>query len=245
MDIIEIKNLTKKFKERTAVDNLNLNIKKGEFFALLGGNGAGKTTTIKMLCCLTLPTSGDAIVDNKSIIKNPNEVKQILNVSPQETAVAPKLSIKENLEFISGVYGFNKQESIDKANKIMKEFNLIDRCNDKAKTLSGGMQRRLSLAMALISDPDILFLDEPTLGLDVRARRDLWEHIKTLKGKKTIILTTHYLEEADHLADRIAIIDEGVLKIVGTSSEIKKKTKKKTLEDAFLSLTKGGISDED
>lgn len=237
MKSIEIKNLTKKFKERVAVNNLSLDINEGEFFALLGQNGAGKTTTIKMLCCLTMPTSGDALVMGNSITKEPLKVKQIINVSPQETAVAPNLSIKENLEFICEVYGNSKTESIKKANEMLVKFKLKDRENDKAKTLSGGMQRRLSIAMALISDPKILFLDEPTLGLDVRARNDLWEILLELKGKITIILTTHYLEEADKLADRIAIMHNGSLKALGTSKELEKLSNKNTLEDAFLSLT--------
>lgn len=237
MKSIEIKNLTKKFKERVAVNNLSLDINEGEFFALLGQNGAGKTTTIKMLCCLTMPSSGDALVMGNSITKEPLKVKQIINVSPQETAVAPNLSIKENLEFICEVYGNSKTESIKKANEMLVKFKLKDRENDKAKTLSGGMQRRLSIAMALISDPKILFLDEPTLGLDVRARNDLWEILLELKGKITIILTTHYLEEADKLADRIAIMHNGSLKALGTSKELEKLSNKNTLEDAFLSLT--------
>ncbi|MEA4889757.1 MAG: ABC transporter ATP-binding protein [Clostridiaceae bacterium] len=237
MTAIEITDLTKKFKERTAVDSLNLSIEKGEFFALLGQNGAGKTTTIKMLCCLSAPTSGDAVLLGDSIVKNPEAVKQKLNVSPQETAVAPNLSVKENLELIAGIYGSNKHEARLKAETIIQTFGLNDRTKDKAKTLSGGLQRRLSIAMAMISDPEIIFLDEPTLGLDVRARRELWKSLNLLKGKKTIILTTHYLEEAEALSDRIGIMHQGKLKALGTAEQLKQQTGAASFEDAFLKLT--------
>ncbi|KYD06742.1 ABC transporter ATP-binding protein [Bacillus atrophaeus] len=234
---IEIKNLTKKFKERTAVDNLSLTIKKGEFFALLGQNAAGKTTTIKMLSCLSTPTSGDALMLNDSIVKNPEAVKQKINISPQETAVAPNLSVKENLEFIASIYGSKKQEAEQKAVEMMTKFGLLEREKNKTKTLSGGLQRRLSIAMALISNPQIIFLDEPTLGLDVRARRDLWKVLLELKGKITIVLTTHYLEEVEALADRVGIIHDGKLHAIGTIDELKEKTGHSSLEDIFLTLT--------
>lgn len=237
MNSIEIKGLTRKFKNRKAVDSLELNISEGEMFALLGQNGAGKSTTIKMLSCLLIPTEGDAYMLGKSIKNDYEEVKKFINSSPQETAVAPKLTVKENLELIARIYGCNKQEAVTRAKEMMKDFQLDDRANDKAKSLSGGMQRRLSIAMALISNPKILFLDEPTLGLDVRARRDLWEIIASLKGKITIILTTHYLEEAENLADRIAIMNNGELKVMGTVEEILEKTKAPNFEEAFLSLT--------
>jgi len=237
MAAIEIKNLTKKFKERTAVDSLNLDINKGEIFALLGQNGAGKTTTIKMLSCLTSPTSGDALLMGDSILTAQSAVKQKLNVSPQETAVAPNLTIRENLEMIARIYGYEKNTAKEKADKAIKEFNLTERAGDKAKTLSGGMQRRLSIAMALISAPEILFLDEPTLGLDVRARRELWKVVSALKGRKTIILTTHYLEEAEALSDRIGIMHNGRLKALGTAGELKKLTGKDDFEEVFLLLT--------
>ncbi|MGM0859849.1 MAG: ABC transporter ATP-binding protein [Bacillota bacterium] len=234
---IEIKNLTKKFKERTAVDNLSLTIEKGEFFALLGQNAAGKTTTIKMLSCLSTPTSGDALMLNDSIVKNPEAVKQKINISPQETAVAPNLSVKENLEFIASIYGSKKQEAEQKAVEMMTKFGLLERAKNKTKTLSGGLQRRLSIAMALISNPQIIFLDEPTLGLDVRARRDLWKVLLELKGKITIVLTTHYLEEVEALADRVGIIHDGKLHALGTIDELKEKTGHSSLEDIFLTLT--------
>ncbi|CAI8991609.1 ABC-2 type transport system ATP-binding protein [Bacillus sp. IT-79MI2] len=221
---IIIKNLTKKFKERTAVDNLSLTIKKGEFFALLGQNAAGKTTTIKMLSCLLTPTSGDALMLGDSIIKKPTAVKQKINISPQETAVAPNLSVRENLEFITSIYGSNKQEVKQKAVEMMTKFGLSERAKNKAKTLSGGLQRRLSIAMALISSPQIIFLDEPTLGLDIRARHDLWKTLLELKGKITIILTTHYLEEVEALADRVGIMHGGKLHALGTIDELKENT---------------------
>ncbi|PEA82591.1 ABC transporter ATP-binding protein [Bacillus pseudomycoides] len=237
---IIIKNLTKKFKERTAVDNLSLTIKKGEFFALLGQNAAGKTTTIKMLSCLLTPTSGDALMLGDSIIKKPTAVKQKINISPQETAVAPNLSVKENLEFIARIYGSNKQEAKQKAVEMMTKFGLSERAKNKAKTLSGGLQRRLSIAMALISSPKIIFLDEPTLGLDIRARHDLWKTLLELKGKITIILTTHYLEEVEALADRVGIMHGGKLHALGTIDELKENTGQSSLEDIFLTLTEEG-----
>ncbi|MFJ7735311.1 ABC transporter ATP-binding protein [Lysinibacillus sp. NPDC097287] len=234
---IELENLTKRYGERNAVNQLSLSIQQGEFFALLGQNGAGKTTTIRMLCCLLSPTSGDATMLGDSVVGNPSAVKQKLNVSPQETAVAPNLTIQENLELIARIYGCNKQQSQLKAIEMMDVFGLTERAKNKAKTLSGGLQRRLSIAMALISNPEILFLDEPTLGLDVRARRELWNTLAALKGKITIILTTHYLEEAEALADRIGIMHGGKLHAFGTVEELKESTEKATLEDAFLLLT--------
>lgn len=238
---IAIKNLTKKFKGHTGVDNLSMTIERGEFFALLGQNAAGKTTTIKMLSCLLVPTSGDAIMLGDSIVKKPTAVKQKINISPQETAVAPNLSVQENLEFIASIYGSNKQETEQKATEMMTRFGLSERAKNKAKTLSGGLQRRLSIAMALISNPKIIFLDEPTLGLDVRARRDLWKVLLELKGKITIILTTHYLEEVEALADRVGIMHGGKLHALGTIDELKEKTGQSSLEDIFLMLTEEGV----
>jgi ABC-2 type transport system ATP-binding protein len=237
MAAIQTTNLTKKFKDRTAVDSLNLTIEKGELFALLGLNGAGKTTTIKLLCGLLSPTKGDAELLGDSIVAQPAAVKQKINISPQETAVAPNLSVKENLELIARIYGSNKSEARLKADETMRSFGLSDRSKDKAKTLSGGLQRRLSIAMALISNPEIAFLDEPTLGLDVIARRELWKVMKGLKGKITIVLTTHYLEEAEALSDRIGIMHDGRLKALGTAEQLKKETGKTSFEDAFLAVT--------
>jgi ABC-2 type transport system ATP-binding protein len=234
---IEVKGLTKEFKNRIAVDHLDLEVKQGEIFALLGQNGAGKTTTIKMLTGLLTPTTGEAQVMQHSVIDDMEQIKPLINVSPQETAVASKLSVKENLEFIAMIYGSTKTEAREQTKIMLKKFGLRDRANEKAKTLSGGLQRKLSIAMALISKPAILFLDEPTLGLDVRAKRDLWLVIESLKGKMTVILTTHYLEEAEALADHIAIMDKGKLKIFGTVEKIKENTKTSSLEDAFLAVT--------
>lgn len=234
--MIEIKHLTKKFGDFVVVDNINLSIAQGELFSLLGLNGAGKTTTIKMLSCLIQPTSGDAMVLNKSILSDSQYIKQRINVSPQETAIAPNLSVHENLEMIAGIYGISKQFIHSKVDEMISEFNLTEVHKKKAKLLSGGMQRRLSIAMALISEPEILFLDEPTLGLDVLARRDLWAIIRKLKEKITIILTTHYLEEVEALCDRVAIMQKGKIKAIGTVSELLALTGSKTLEDAFVSL---------
>ncbi|MBQ8573184.1 MAG: ABC transporter ATP-binding protein [Ruminococcus sp.] len=233
---IKTHNLTKKYKDKTVVNNLNLTVDKGEMYALLGVNGAGKSTTIKMLSCLIKPTSGDALLMGKSIKDDETDVKQIISVSPQETSVAPNLTVRENLEFIAGIFGFSKAEAKVKASKMIEEFDMADIEKNRAKTLSGGWQRRLSIAMALISEPEIIFLDEPTLGLDVLARRELWKHIEKLKGKITIILTTHYLEEAEALADRIGIMAKGVLKAEGTADELKAKAGTSDFEEAFVRI---------
>ena len=236
INMITTRNLTKKFGDLIAVDNLNLSIEKGELFSLLGLNGAGKTTTIKMLSCLIQPTSGDAMILNKNLIKDAQFIKQRLNVSPQETAVAPKLSVSENLKLIAGIYGIDKNLIPQKVDEMISVFKLTDVQNKKAKLLSGGMQRRLNIAMALITEPEILFLDEPTLGLDVIARRELWAIIKKLKENTTIILTTHYLEEVEALSDRVAIMQKGKIKAIGTVEELLKQTSSKSLEDAFVLL---------
>ena len=238
MNSIEIKNLTKKFKDKIAVNGIDLKIKQGELFALLGVNGAGKTTTIKMLSGLILPSSGDIFIEDMNMKKDVFKIKEILNVSPQETAIAPNLTVKENLEFMAGVYQIkNKDNKID---ELIKQFKLEEVLNKKAKTLSGGWQRKVSIAISLINDPRILFLDEPTLGLDVIARKELWKIINSLKGKITIILTTHYMEEAESLSDRIGIMSNGKLIDIGTSKELIKKAKTKNFEDAFVTLATGG-----
>ena len=238
MFAIETNNLTKKFKEKTAVHGINLQIKEGELFALLGTNGAGKTTTIKMLSTLILPTDGEIKIEGLDIIKDRQKIKEILNVSPQETAIAPNLSVKENLEFMAGVYQIlNKKEKI---NELIKMFKLEEVLNQKAKTLSGGWQRKVSIAIALINEPKVLFLDEPTLGLDVIARKELWSVIEKLKGKITIILTTHYMEEAESLSDRVGIMAKGNLVDVGTSEELIKRTGVTKFEDAFVKIAAGG-----
>lgn len=239
MTAIEIRGLTKTFRGRMAVDGLDLSIGRGEVFALLGQNGAGKTTTIRMLSCLLRPTAGDAVLLGDSIVERPDAVKAKISVSPQETAVAPKLSVRENLRLMARLYGKGKAEAADAAEAMMAAFGLGERAGDRAKSLSGGMQRRLSIAMALISGPQILFLDEPTLGLDVRARRELWKLVEGLKKQITIILTTHYLEEAAALADRIGIMSRGKMRIVGTAEEIAAATGQTSLEEAFLQLTEG------
>ena len=238
MDAIKTKKLTKRFKDKTAVNGIDLNIKKGELFALLGVNGAGKTTTIKMLSGLILPTSGEIIIDDMNMEKDMFEIKEILNVSPQETAIAPNLTVKENLEFMAGVYQIKDKDK--KIQELIKQFKLDEVLNKKAKTLSGGWQRKVSIAISLINDPKILFLDEPTLGLDVIARKELWKVIEGLKGDKTIILTTHYMEEAESLSDRIGIMANGNLIDIGTSEELIKKTKTKNFEDAFVKIATGG-----
>lgn len=235
---IETKNLSKKFKEKTAVNGIELKINEGELFALLGTNGAGKTTTIKMLSTLILPTDGEIKINGLDIMKDRQKIKEILNVSPQETAIAPNLSVKENLDFMAGVYQIpNKEEKI---NELVKMFKLEEVFKQKAKTLSGGWQRKVSIAIALINEPKILFLDEPTLGLDVIARKELWNIIEKLKGKITIILTTHYMEEAESLSDRIGIMAKGNLVDVGTAEELIKRAGTKNFEDAFVKIATGG-----
>lgn len=244
MVAIKTVNLEKRYKEKIAVNKLNLSIAEGELFSLLGTNGAGKTTTIKMLSCLCSPTSGDAFLLGDSIISNSFAVKEKIAVSPQETAVAPNLTVKENLQLIAEIYGNNKEDAIRKSDEIIRTFGLSEIADSKSKTLSGGWQRRLSIAMALISNPKILFLDEPTLGLDVIARRELWDIVKELKGKITIILTTHYLEEAEALSDRIGIMAKGNLEAVGTATELMERANTMNFEDAFINIsTGGGISE--
>ena len=238
MEAIKTVNLTKKYKDLIAVDNLNLNIIQGELFSLLGVNGAGKTTTIKMLSCLTKPTGGDALVGGHSITNNENNVKQLIAVSPQETAVAPNLSVKENLKLMCGIHGFSKEKSREKLAELSRQFSLQDILSKKAGKLSGGWQRRVSIAMALISEPSILFLDEPTLGLDVLARSELWDVIRALKGKITIILTTHYMEEAEALSDRIGIMKNGKLLVTGTAQSLMEMTSTDRFENAFISIVK-------
>lgn len=236
MRAIQTVNLTKRFGDRVAVDGLNLEVEDGSIFALLGMNGAGKTTTIRILCNLIVADDGQALVFGEDVNKNPEKVKPIINVSPQETAISPVLTVRENLEFIARIYGADKNGAKISANDMLEKFSLKDRANDKAKTLSGGMQRRLSIAMALISNPKLVFLDEPTLGLDVVSRRELWHFIKELKSNTTVVLTTHYLEEAEALSDQIGIMKDGKLMAVGTAEELKRQTAKDNFEDAFLSI---------
>ena len=241
MQAIKTIGLVKQYKNITAVDKLDLEIRQGELFSLLGVNGAGKTTTIKMLSCLTQPTDGDAFVGGYSVTKESEQVKRLIGVCPQETAVAPGLSVKENLELICGIHGFSEEKTAAKIRELSEQFSLKDVLNRKAGKLSGGWQRRVSIAMALISEPRILFLDEPTLGLDVIARHELWENIRSMKGKITIILTTHYMEEAESLSDRIGIMKNGKILAVGTVAELNAKANTNDFESAFVSIVKEDV----
>lgn len=241
MQAIKTLELVKEYKSIIAVDNLNLEINKGELFSLLGVNGAGKTTVIKMLTCLTKPSSGNAYICGYSIIKNSKQIKELIGVSPQETAIAPHLTVKENLELICGIYNFSKEKTENRIEELSIQFSLDEVLKRKAGKLSGGWQRRVSIAMALISEPQILFLDEPTLGLDVIARHELWEVIRSLKGKTTIILTTHYMEEAETLSERIGIMKDGKLLAVGSVDELKTIAKTNDFETAFVSIVKEDI----
>ena len=236
MEAIKTTSLVKKYKEKTAVNNLDLTVHCGELYALLGVNGAGKSTTIKILSCLTQPTSGEAFVMGHSVTKESDKAKAIMNVSPQETAVAAKLSVRENLELIARIYGADKKDARKKADEMLDRLSMREVERSRTATLSGGWQRRLSIAMALITEPEVLFLDEPTLGLDVLARRELWRVIEELKGKMTVILTTHYLEEAESLSDRIGIMAHGVLCAEGTAAELKEKADTDDFEEAFIKL---------
>jgi ABC-2 type transport system ATP-binding protein len=240
MQAIKTTALVKRYRDLVAVDQLDLEVRQGELFSLLGVNGAGKTTTIKMLSCLTRPTGGDAFVGGYSVTKEPERVKMLIGVSPQETAVAPNLSVTENLELICGIHGFSKEKTRERISELNRQFGLDAVMGRKAGKLSGGWQRRVSIAMALISQPQILFLDEPTLGLDVIARHELWAVIRALKDKVTIILTTHYMEEAESLSDRIGIMKDGRLLAVGTAGELKRKAGAENFETAFVSIVKEG-----
>ena len=240
MQAIKTTELVKRYQHLTAVDHVNLEIGQGELFSLLGVNGAGKTTTIKMLSCLTRPTEGDALVGGCSITKEPERVKRLIGVSPQQTAVAANLSVEENLKLICGIHGFSKEKTKAKLRELSTQLSLNGILPRKAGKLSGGWQRRVSIAMALISQPEILFLDEPTLGLDVLARHELWEVIRSLKGKVTIILTTHYMEEAAALSDRIGIMKDGRLLAVGTVKELNALAATEDFETAFVTIVKEG-----
>lgn len=238
MEAIRTEHLSKRYKNILAVDALDLAVEQGELFALLGVNGAGKTTAIKMLSCLTRPTGGEAWLDGKSILSQTGEVKQRIGVSPQETAVAPNLTAEENLLLMCGAHGFSKEKSRQKAAELAEQLGLSPILHRRAGKLSGGWQRRLSIAMALVSQPEILFLDEPTLGLDVLARSDLWDTVRSLKGRITIVLTTHYLEEAEALSDRVGVMKDGRLLALGTPEELKRQTGSARFEEAFVKLVK-------
>lgn len=238
MEAIRTEHLSKNYKEIQAVCGLNLTVQQGELFALLGVNGAGKTTAIKLLTCLTRPDSGNAWLGGNSILTQSGQVKRIIGVSPQETAVAPNLTAMENLQLLCGIHGFSRQESREKIKALACQLGLSEILHRRAGKLSGGWQRRLSIAMALVSQPEILFLDEPTLGLDVLARAELWDTVRSLKGKITIVLTTHYLEEAEELADKIGIMKSGRLLALGTAEELKKLANTEKFEEAFVKLVR-------
>lgn len=238
MEAIRTEHLSKRYKNILAVDALDLAVEQGELFALLGVNGAGKTTAIKMLSCLTRPTGGEAWLGGKSILSQTGEVKQRIGVSPQETAVAPNLTAEENLLLMCGAHGFSKEKSRQTAAELAEQLGLAPILHRRAGKLSGGWQRRLSIAMALVSQPEILFLDEPTLGLDVLARSDLWDTVRSLKGRITIVLTTHYLEEAEALSDRVGVMKDGRLLALGTPEELKRQTGSARFEEAFVKLIK-------
>ncbi len=241
MNAIEIKNSTKRFKELTAVQDLCLEIKTGELFGLLGVNGAGKTTTIKMLCGLLKIDSGDAFLMGKSVKNEGGDIKKIIAVSPQESAVAPNLTVLENLDLICGVHGIKKADRNNKIENLLEILKLDEVKNKKAGKLSGGYARRLSIALALVSEPEILFLDEPTAMLDVISRSELWDIIKALKGKITIVLTTHYMEEAEALCDRVGIMRDGRLLACDTVENIKLKAETESFENAFIKIVKGEV----
>ena len=239
---IETRDLVKKYGDRRAVDGLNLQVQQGELYALLGVNGAGKTTAIRMLTGITAPDGGDALLMGHSVITELEAVKRITNLSPQESAVAPRLTVQENLELIAEIYGLRSREARARAERSMEEFGLAQVAKQCAGTLSGGWQRRLSIAMALITEPQVLFLDEPTLGLDVLARRELWELVRSLHGRVTILLTTHYMEEAEVLSDRVGVLQAGRLLAVGTPGELIERAGARSFEEAFVALAapKGG-----
>ena len=241
MDAIKIEKLTKKYKDTVAVNGLSLSVQKGEIFSLLGVNGAGKTTTVKMLSCLTKPTEGDAFLNGKSIVREPSFVKNIIAVSPQETAVAAGLTVEENLRLMCGIHGFSREKRQVKIDEVTELLGLKSVFSKKAGKLSGGWQRRLSIAMALISEPEILFLDEPTLGLDVLIRSELWDTIRSLKGRVTVVLTTHYMEEAESLSDRVAIMKEGRLIVCDTPCKIKEFAGTDNFEQAFIKYVRGEV----
>ena len=240
MYAIKTSGLVKRYGDVTAVDGLDIQIHQGETFALLGVNGAGKSTAIRMLSCLSAPTEGEGFVGGFSITKEPERVREIIGVSPQETAVAPNLSVRENLELICGIYGFDRTKTAAKVNELSRVFDLDTVMHRRAGKLSGGWQRRVSIAMALMCEPQIMFLDEPTLGLDIIARHSLWNVIRSLKGRTTIVLTTHYMEEAEALCDRIGIMASGSLRACGTVTELKAYAQADSFEQAFVSIVREG-----
>lgn len=242
MDAIQTFHLSKRYGDTQAVRGLDLSIRQGELFSLLGVNGAGKTTTIKMLSCLIAPTGGDALVGGHSIVREPEQVKGLIAVSPQETAVAPNLTVRENLELMCSLHSFPREKRRERAAALAAQLELESVLSKRAGRLSGGWQRRVSIAMALVGEPQILFLDEPTLGLDVIARSELWDVIRGQKGRMAIILTTHYMEEAQALSDRIGIMKDGALLALGTAEELMEQTRTDQFEQAFIAIAKGGAA---
>lgn len=235
MEMIKVQNIVKKYKDVNALNDVSLTINEGELYGLLGVNGAGKTTLIKILSGLSKCDSGEAYI-NRLSLNEIDKIKEIIDVSPQETSVAMNLTVKENLLFFQKLYD---KEDENYLNHIISSFGLQEVLSRRAKTLSGGWQRRLSIAVSLVSKPKILFLDEPTLGLDVLSRRELWNIIKELKGKMTIVLTSHYLEEIEALCDRVAIMSKGKILEEGTILEIKNKTNESSFEEAFVKVVGG------
>lgn len=240
---IKLEKVTKTYQSKIAVKDISFEVKQGELFALLGINGAGKTTLIRIISCLTKPSAGDVFVLGHSVLSNPQQVKRSISVSPQETAIAPNLTVRENLALIAAAHNFAAKKSREKINEMMILFELKSIEHQKSKTLSGGWKRRLSIAMAFISEPRIIFLDEPTLGLDILARHALWKVIEKIKDHTTIILTTHYLEEVQSLADRVCIMKDGQVQSIGTIEKLLQQTKTNRFEDAFINIVSSAESE--
>ncbi|TRO47665.1 ATP-binding cassette domain-containing protein [Candidatus Bathyarchaeota archaeon] len=235
---ISIKKLVKKYDEIIALDDLNLDIKQGELFGLLGPNGAGKTTTINILSGLVAPTKGTAIITGFDVTKNLKKIKSLIGLCPQKASVFNFLTGRENIELFGNLHSITKTDLEERMSNLLEKLGLQEASKRQVKGYSGGMLRKLNLIIALINDPKIVFLDEPTVGMDPRARRATWDFIKALKNKgKTIILTTHYIEEAEALSDRVGIIDYGKLIALGTPKELMEKHKTKNLEEVFLKIT--------
>ena len=236
MTAVETKSLTKSFGPKNAVNGLNLRIGEGEFYALLGVNGAGKTTTLRMLTALTSPTSGEARILGHDCLTERKTVRSLIGISPQETAAAENLTVEENLAFMADVWSLTGERRASVLDGLRESFSLDGVWRSRVKTLSGGWKRRLSVAMALVGEPKVLFLDEPTLGMDVLARRELWRVLENLRGRLTVVMTTHYMEEAEALSDRIGIMAAGRLAAEGTLPELEELTGQSGLENVFVTL---------
>ncbi|MDI6815819.1 MAG: ATP-binding cassette domain-containing protein [Actinomycetota bacterium] len=245
--IIQVRNLTKKFKDFTAVDDVSFDVRRGEIFAFLGPNGAGKTTTIKMLTTLLQPTSGEMLLDGFDPAREQNEVRRSFGIVFQDPSLDDELTTYENMYFHAVLYKIPKSTRKARIEEMLKFVQLWGRRDDQVKFFSGGMKRRLEIARGLLHLPKILFLDEPTLGLDPQTRNLIWEHIKDLNKKEhiTVFLTTHIMEEADRVADKVAIIDHGKIVAQGTPRELKERTGSATLEEAFLTYTGKTIREEE